>query len=133
MITLKAAFRSKLLGDATLVALLTGPRVYYRKPPDAAQYPSITFFESSKDRFGQPGNGNPTRRPVYQFDVWTESADLNDQICTRVEQILVLPIVASGLRVDVLLFDGRIELYEDIGVHHGVMRYSCVTVPVTAE
>ncbi len=132
MRSIKKAVHSKLAADAQLVTLLGGAKVYFRRPPDNATFPRITYFIPQHLKgLGEVAH-DPTADQLLQVDIWSQSGDANDPISARVISLMTEePLLVEGRRVDHVSMVSEHELYEDDQkIHHDVLRFRIISVPV---
>lgn len=114
MINIKANVVAALKGDAELVALLGGQRIYFQVAPNAAEFPRITYYEQD-NRPALYGDCQELGSEIVMVvDVWSKGS--TGAIAAAVDRIM------AGIGF-VREFAG--DLYEpDTGVFHKHMRYS---------
>lgn len=70
--TVLEAVRNRLVGDATILALVPAARMYVVHLPQKAIYPAISYFRVSDVPIEQLHALPSAREPRVQVDVWTE-------------------------------------------------------------
>ena len=123
----KAVFEA-LTGDAGLVALLGGPRVFDHAPADAA-FPYVTFGRTSIYDWST-GTESGTEQ-LFTIHIWSkakgkkETLDIMELARARLDQA---PLALAGHH----LVNFRLEFAEarhddDLALHHGLLRFRAVT------
>jgi hypothetical protein len=122
----KTALRAAAVADSALLALLGGASVFYRRPPNQAIFPRVTFFKLPVSRDKEI----PREDGLYQFDTWSKSADLNDAIGDRIKAIFdKRPLVLAGVTLaEVVRIEESREMYEDdTEIHHLAQTFRVIT------
>lgn len=89
------AIRDKLVGDATLTALLaSSSAVYERDPPIDAAFPMLTIWQID-DSPNMQLDGYGEFFPSIQIDVWSTSPRTNEEIKERITALLDIPRINS--------------------------------------
>ena len=84
---IKDAVVSRLIVDTTLIDLLGGEKIYYRRPVKKVNVPVITYYfiarvpDWATDEYGKIDI-------TMQLDVWSTSEDLADKILYEVDRLL---------------------------------------------
>ncbi|WAH38618.1 tail completion protein gp17 [Alicyclobacillus dauci] len=113
MIDIKPEVRNALIGDADLVSMLGGERVYSIKAPNADEYPRITMFDIYNMDQDFADDTVLSNEILVQIDVWDQGN--YNSIVSKVDDIV------HGLG---LIRYYATDLYEeDTYVYHKVLRY----------
>jgi len=116
--------RDVLVGDATLTAMLdSASSVYERDPPLETGFPMLTLWQVS-DGADNAVSAYGEFHADVQIDVWSTSPRTNEQIKSRIDELLEIPrVVATGISTtnyDVTnctrtnaLFVGTVEIESD--------------------
>ena len=90
--------RDILVGDATLTAMLaSASSVYERDPPLETGFPMLTLWQVS-DGPANAVSGYGEFHADVQIDVWSTSPRTNEQIKSRLDELLEIPrVVATGI------------------------------------
>lgn len=106
--SIEAAIRAHLIGDAGLAALV-GARVYPTHLPQKPTLPAITYqFISTLPTQDRDDPQASHRRSRCQFDVWAGDYDATLAVRAALETAMGTLAQASGPRIDVaLLQNGR--------------------------
>jgi hypothetical protein len=87
--------RDILVDDATLVALLSSASaVYERDPPIEPDYPMLTLWQVD-DGPDNALTGYGEFNSLLQIDVWSTSPRTNEQIKSRMDELLEIPRVVT--------------------------------------
>ncbi|MFC5385351.1 DUF3168 domain-containing protein [Aquamicrobium segne] len=116
-----------LSGNAALVALLGGPRIFDRAPTDAA-FPYVTFGRTSVfDWSTSTENG---LEHLITLHVWSKARG-------RKENLAILDAVRAALAASLVLEEqhlvnfhfvsAEVSFNDDIFIHHGILRLRAVT------
>ncbi len=116
MINLKPQIKNALESNDLLITLLSGPRIYQLKAPDADEFPRITFFEF--DNFGSlfADDAEASSEIHIQIDIWSKESTsaISDEIDNTMKKLDFARTSA-------------VDLYEeDTKVFHKAMRYSTI-------
>lgn len=90
--------RDILVGDSTLTAMLaSASSVYERDPPLQASFPMLTLWQVA-DGPDNAVTGYGEFHADVQIDVWSTSPRTNEQIKSRLDDLLEIPrVVATGI------------------------------------
>jgi hypothetical protein len=127
---LQTALFALLAADGPLTALLGGPAIHDRAPPDAA-FPYVTFGPAGGDDFSTQTGAGLEHRVV--LDIWSrdngrgEVLAIAEAIGTAIAGATVA--LPGHALVDLLHVATDIGLDEDGETFHGVLRYRAVTEP----
>ena len=129
-LALQQAVFSALTGNAPLIALLSGERVYDAVPA-RAEFPYVTFAQTS-ERDWSTGSEEGSEH-ILTLHVWSRGAGRKEalDIIGAVQTALIAePLTLSGHR----LVNLRHELSEarrdpDGQTYHGIVRFRAVTEP----
>ncbi len=87
--------RDILVGDATLTAMLaSASSVYERDPPLQTGFPMLTLWQVT-DGADNRVSGYGEFRADVQIDVWSTSPRTNEQIKSRLDELLEIPRVVT--------------------------------------
>jgi len=114
MIDLKPTVLQALEGNAALVSLLGGKRIYQLAAPNAEEYPRITFFEMTNFDSDFADDDPTTSMVSFQIDVWSKGST------TAIGQEVDRTMKSIGFRRT-----SSADLYEeDVKVYHKGMRFT---------
>ena len=87
--------RDILLGDSTLAAMLSAASaVYEPDPPDDVDFPMLTLMQSDDGPVTEcTGYGEFAAQ--LQIDVWSTSPRTNEQIKSRLDELLEIPKIRA--------------------------------------
>ena len=90
--------RDILVGDSTLTAMrASAASVYERDPPLETGFPMLTLWQVS-DGPANAVSGYGEFHADVQIDVWSTSPRTNEQIKSRLDELLEIPrVVATGI------------------------------------
>lgn len=124
---LQKAMFAALTGNAALVALMGGTRIFDRAPTDAA-FPYVTFGRTSV--FDWSTSTEDGLEHLVTLHVWSKAKG-------RKEAFAVLDAVRAALGTPLSLDDqhlvnfrfefSEVTFDDDISVHHGLLRLRAVT------
>ncbi|MBB6012320.1 hypothetical protein HNR59_001665 [Aquamicrobium lusatiense] len=124
---LQKAMFAALTGNAALVALMGGARIFDRAPTDAA-FPFVTFGRTSV--FDWSTSTEDGLEHLVTLHVWSKAKG-------RKEAFAVLDAVRAALGTPLSLDDqhlvnfrfefSEVTFDDDISVHHGLLRLRAVT------
>jgi len=87
--------RDVLVGDATLTAMLSSASsVYERDPPLETGFPMLTLWQVADGPVNAVSSYGEFHAEV-QIDVWSTSPRTNEQIKSRLDELLEIPRVAT--------------------------------------
>ena len=87
--------RDILVGDATLTAMLaSASSVYERDPPLQTGFPMLTLWQVT-DGADNRVSGYGEFRADVQIDVWSTSPRTNEQIKSRLDELLEIPKIRT--------------------------------------
>jgi hypothetical protein len=87
--------RDILIGDATLTAMLSSAgAVYERDPPLDVAFPMLTLWQLTDGPVNN-SSGFGLFNADIQIDVWSTSPRTNEQIKSRLDELLQIPRVRS--------------------------------------
>lgn len=136
MQAVKEALRTKALATASLITALGGQYFYHRHPNKDI---GAVLADSSKALVtfwlvaGSPDDeGLPRMDELYQFDIWSKSAEKNDAVA----EILIATfdqkaLAITGRRLGRIVFVAPvIEMFEtDTEIHHMAIQFRIITYP----
>jgi hypothetical protein len=90
--------RDVLIGDSTLTAMLdSASSVYERDPPLETGFPMLTLWQLS-DGADNAVSAYGEFHADVQIDVWSTSPRTNEQIKSRIDELLEIPrVVRAGI------------------------------------
>ena len=113
MLNLKPQILQALRGNATLVSLLGGPKIWPEVAPDDRTYPYVTFFELVNVDDQYADDKAYASEIHYQVDVWSKGNT------TAIAQEVNKTMEALGF-----YRTGAVDLYEDdTKTYHKALRY----------
>ena len=88
--------RDVLVGDATLTAMLSSSSaVYEPDPPDNVSFPMLTMMQITDGPVTEcTGYGEFAAQ--FQIDVWSTSPRTNEQIKSRLDELLEIPKIRTS-------------------------------------
>lgn len=75
-----------LENEPTLISLLGGKRIYYRKGNNAEEFPRITFFELNNAPDSFADDQETSSEISFQIDIWSKNS--TSAIHTKVDEIM---------------------------------------------
>lgn len=130
--TLQSAIHGALTGDATLLTLLGGPRVY-DGAPQAAAFPYVTFGQSNAtDWSATEGDGE---EHIVTLHVWSETGRRKEVLAIMAAIRTVLheatPALTGHRLINLRQEFADVRRESDGEIVHGTLRYRAVTEPTT--
>jgi len=122
----KAMFEA-LAGDAALVALLGGARIFDRAPTDTA-FPYVTFGRMSV--FDWSTSTERGLEHLVTLHVWSKAKGKKEAfaILDAVRRVLDAPLALDSHHLVNFRFEfAEVSFDDDISVHHGLLRLRAVT------
>lgn len=109
----KEVVRAALLGNAELVSLLGGERIYQSAAPEADEYPRVTFFEVNNQETDFADDVAFASLIVMQIDIWSKES--TSAIAKEVSNTMKVEGWSRSLSTD--------QYETDVEVHHKIMRF----------
>lgn len=124
---IKAAIVTKLLPDATLVALWGAAKIVSGWLPAGATFPVTTMTVASHTEDAEA----PEFEDIVQLAHWAKTADVCDAIASRCRELLHRkPLAATGRRVDLIREEVCLPRFEqEAGVHSVVQQFRIISRP----
>lgn len=124
---LQKAMFAALTGNAALVALMGGARIFDRAPTDAA-FPFVTFGRTSV--FDWSTSTEDGLEHLVTLHVWSKAKGRKEAfaILDAVRAALGTPLSLDGQHLVNFRFEfSEVTFDDDISVHHGLLRLRAVT------
>ncbi len=124
---LQKAMFGALTGDAALVALMGGARIFDRAPTDAA-FPYVTFGRASV--FDWSTSTEEGLEHLVTLHVWSKAKGRKEAfaILDAIRGALGAPLSLDGRHLVNFRFEfAEVTFDDDISVHHGLLRLRAVT------
>lgn len=124
---LQKAMFAALTGNAALVALMGGARIFDRAPTDAA-FPFVTFGRTSV--FDWSTSTEEGLEHLVTLHVWSKAKGRKEAfaILDAVHTALGTPLSLDGQHLVSFRFEfAEVTFDDDISVHHGLLRLRAVT------
>ena len=129
-LALRAAIHARLAGDAALVALLGGPRIY-DEPPRAELPPYVALARCSAEDFS--ADDAPAELHGLALEVWSREGGLSEAL--RVADRLVRLIDGAALALDghrlaaIAWRTTEADRFADAGLRRATVTFRAVTEP----
>lgn len=124
---LQKAMFAALTGNAALVALMGGARIFDRAPTDAA-FPFVTFGRTSV--FDWSTSTEDGLEHLVTLHVWSKAKGRKEAfaILDAMRTVLGTPLSLDGQHLVNFRFEfAEVTFDDDISVHHGLLRLRAVT------
>ncbi|MCK9551629.1 DUF3168 domain-containing protein [Aquamicrobium sp.] len=124
---LQKAMFAALTGNAALVALMGGARIFDRAPTDAA-FPYVTFGRTSVLDWST--STEEGLEHLVTLHVWSKARGRKEAfaILDAVRTALGVPLSLDGQHLVSFRFEfAEVTFDDDISVHHGLLRLRAVT------
>jgi Protein of unknown function (DUF3168) len=116
VINVKPLIISALDGNAELISLLGGPRIYFMVAPNADEFPRITYFELNNVDEDYSDDAPVSSRVSVQISIWTKDPAQISPIVQEVDETM------KGIG---FYRTSSIDMYEDdVKVFHKALKYS---------